>query len=130
LELLRQVGDSPQPAPTLLFLDEPMHATPPTEGAATAMALVHYLAKYSHVRLMITTHYHLLAELERRWPEGFRNISMEATTNPISFSYRLQAGPSFQSIALEMLEKDAFPDALLKDAIEIKNKICMFENNE
>jgi hypothetical protein len=128
LELIQQVAKTQ--TPTLLFLDEPMHATPPIEGAATAMALVHYFAKYPHVRLMCTTHYHLLANLERRSPKTFRNISMEAKLNPIAFSYRLQPGASFQSIAIEMLEKDAFPEALLKDAIEIKNKICLFENNE
>lgn len=127
LELIRDVDGTTKP--TLLFLDEPMNATPPTEGAATAMALIHYLAKQPHVRLMATTHYHLLAELEPREPTLFRNISMEASVQPIAFSYRIRAGPSFQSIAIEMLEKDAFPDTLLADAIEIKNKLCMFENN-
>jgi DNA mismatch repair protein MutS len=126
LELIRIAEEG---HPVLFFLDEPMNATPPTEGAATAMALVKYLATFPNVRLITTTHYHLLAELETVAPKRFRNISMEASTQPIRFTYKIHPGPSFQSIAIEMLEKDAFPEALLKDAIEIKNKICRVENN-
>ena len=116
--------------PMVLFLDEPMNATPPIEGAATAMALVKYLSQFPHVRLVTTTHYHVLSNLETLYPSRFRNVSMEASTNPIQFPYRLRPGPSFQSIAIEMLEKDAFPEELLKDAIEFKNKICRVEDNK
>lgn len=126
LDLIRKAQEG---HPVLFFLDEPMNATPPTEGAATAMALIKYLATFPNVRLITTTHYHLLAELETEIPTHFRNISMEATADPIRFTYKLRPGACFQSIALELLEKDAFPEALLKDAIKIKNKICRLEDN-
>lgn len=116
--------------PILFFLDEPMHATPPIEGASTAMALAKYLGKLPHVNLILTTHYHVLTRLEVLEPKHFHNISMEASlsASDIQFSYRIQSGPSYQSIAIEMLEKDAFPKEMLHDAIEFKNKICRVEN--
>jgi len=126
LELIQRAQEN---HPMILFLDEPMNATPPIEGAATAMALVKYLSQFPHVRLIVTTHYHVLSNLETLCPARFRNVSMEASTHPIQFTYKLKAGPSFQSIAIEMLEKDAFPEELLKDAIEFKNKICRIEDN-
>lgn len=126
LELIRYAQEN---HPMILFLDEPMNATPPIEGAATAMALVKYLSQFPHVRLIVTTHYHVLSNLETLYPARFRNVSMEASTQPIQFTYKLRSGPSFQSIAIEMLEKDAFPEELLKDAIEFKNKICRVEDN-
>jgi hypothetical protein len=116
--------------PILFFLDEPMHATPPIEGASTAMALIKHLGQMPHVKLMITSHYHVLTQLETLHPNHFHNISMEAyiQNKQIYFNYQLRSGPSYQSIAIEMLQKDAFPESMLKDAIEFKNKICRVEN--
>jgi cell division protein FtsL len=128
LELI-QLAQAQPTHPMVLFLDEPMHATPPIEGAATAMALVKYLSQFIHTRLIVTTHYHVLSNLESLYPKRFRNVRMEATLNPIRFTYQLHPGASTQSIAIEMLEKDAFPPELLKDAIEFKNKICRVEDN-
>lgn len=127
-ELIEKAETSEKPV--LFFLDEPMHATPPIEGASTAMALAKYLGQMKHVKLIITTHYHVLTKLESLIPSQFHNISMEANmmNSMIGFNYRLKSGPSYQSIAIEMLEKDAFPESMLNDAIEFKNKICRVEN--
>lgn len=128
-ELIEETADADRPI--LVFLDEPMHATPPIEGASTAMAFAKYLGQKDNVKLIITTHYHVLTNLEKIASQYFRNISMDVNViDPfhIEFSYKLRPGPSYQSIAIEMLEKDAFPKEMLKDAIEIKNKICSVEN--
>lgn len=129
-ELIEKTTQTDPKQPVLLFLDEPMHATPPIEGASTAMAMAKYLGQQSNVTLIITTHYHVLSQLEIMNPKQFRNISMSAHVSPssIQFDYKLRSGPSYQSIAIEMLEKDAFPESMRMDAIEIKNKICRVEN--
>lgn len=116
--------------PTLLFLDEPMHATPPIEGTATAMALLKQVSSIPHVRVLITTHYHPITSMQYLYPNTFINVSMDAKVrdNRIIFDYTLKKGPSFQSIAIEMLERDLFPKSFIQDAIEFKNKICRVEN--
>lgn len=109
-----------------MVLDEPMHATPPTEGAAAAMAFMKGLSRMGRekVRVVVTTHYAPITSLES---EDFINVSMEAMMRngeKITFPYRLRSGPSFQSIALELMqERGAFPGAFVEDALKIKEKI-------
>jgi DNA mismatch repair ATPase MutS len=110
----------------LFLLDEPMHSTPPIEGAATAMATVEKLAEYENVRVLCTTHYHDLARLEKLESSRFMNVSMECVQGRqgFLFPYRLRKGPSFQCIALELLASKQIPEDVVARAIEIKNKIC------
>ena len=109
----------------LMILDEPMHATPPTEGAAAAMAFLSGLITLGDVRVLTTTHYAALTDIG---PE-FVNVSMDAILRPsmpIAFPYELRAGPSFQSIALELLqERGAFTEAdgFIESAVKMKRKI-------
>jgi len=110
-----------------MVLDEPMHATPPTEGAAAAMAFMKGLANMGNVRLIATTHYAAITSLAHEEPHNFINISMEAVLcrgKKIQFPYSLRKGPSYQSIALELMhEQGAFPNAFIQDALKIKEKI-------
>jgi hypothetical protein len=114
--------------PVFMVLDEPMHATPPTEGAAAAMAFLTGLARMGNVRAVVTTHYAHMVTLARADPSAFVNVSMEAhlvANGPsIHFPYRLRHGPSFQSIALELMRiRGTFPDAFIEDALKMKEKI-------
>jgi len=111
----------------LMILDEPMHATPPTEGAAAAMAFLSGLVTLGDVRVLTTTHYAALTDLGAN--ADFVNVSMDAIVRPnepIAFPYSLRAGPSFQSIALELLqERGAFTEAdgFIESAVKMKRKI-------
>ena len=60
----------------LFLMDEPMHSTPPTEGMATAYAVIEYLSKISGISLIITTHFHKLVELEKIYPNGHSDVSL------------------------------------------------------
>jgi DNA mismatch repair protein MutS len=116
------------PGRAVLFLDEPMHSTPPTEGAATAMSVCDFLAALPNVTVLATTHYHVLTQLDHR--AYFTNISMEAIPKPdgaYTFPYKVRPGASFQCIALELLEVEDLPQEIVGGAIEIKNKICAGE---
>lgn len=119
------------------ILDEPMRSTPPTEGAATAAAVVQYLSRLPGIRIVLTSHFAAVTDLAQNDPDRLINVSMAADPAPapapapsapaFTFSYRLRRGPSFQCIALELLQatgKNPLPPAVLASAIEIKNKIC------
>ena len=112
----------------LFVLDEPLHGTPPTEGAAMAYAFCEYLAlNYSKsIRFIVTSHYHSLTELVKLYPNLFMNLSMDVIQldkYEFKFPYKIQNKPSFQSIAIELLGKREFPEELIESAINFKNKL-------
>lgn len=110
----------------LFLMDEPMHSTPPTEGMATAYAVVEYLSSLTGISLIITTHFHKLVSLEELHPDRFINLSVDA--QPIEkgfyFPYKIQRGYSYQCIAIELLDAKEFPATVIDNAIKMKNKIC------
>lgn len=111
----------------MYFLDEPMHSTPPTEGAATAMSIAAHMGSLAGIKLFMTTHYHQVTQLEKMYPDAWMNVSMEAIAQPdggFVFPYKIRKGPSFQCIALEILKDRALPEEIIDNAIEMKNKIC------
>ena len=93
------------------------------------MAFMKGLARMGddHVRVVATTHYAAITSLAVEEANEFINVSMEAVLcegEKIAFPYRLRNGPSFQSIALELMqERGAFPGGFVDDALKIKEKI-------
>jgi hypothetical protein len=113
----------------LFIMDEPMHSTPPIEGMSTAYAVAEFLGNLNGIKLIITTHFHKLIELENNYPDRFINLSVEAIKNndilqPYKFPYKINKGFSKQCIAIELLGKQKFPVDVIKSAIEMKNKLC------
>lgn len=121
-ELINQAEEiSAQGKKAIYFLDEPMHSTPPIEGSATSKAVITYIGSISNVRILVTTHYHDLVSMN---PKLFKNVSMDAIeTNDKTyiFPYKIQSGPSFKCIALELLEANKLPSSIVEEAIKIKN---------
>jgi hypothetical protein len=114
------------------FLDEPMHSTPPAEGASASIATVEFLGQLPGIRVITTTHFFELTQLEKEHPDAFQNISMEAmpTSAGFHFPYRIRKGHSFQCIALELLAGSHIPPELISRAIKWKNKICAVHVND
>ena len=110
----------------LFLMDEPMYSTPPTEGMATAYAVIEYLSKISGISLIITTHFHKLVELEKIYPNKFINLSVDAIPedNGYYFPYKIRNGHSYLCIAIELLDIKDFPKEIIDNAIKMKNKIC------
>lgn len=102
------------------FLDEPMHSTPPVEGAATSRAVIEYIGRLPGVKVLVTTHYHDVTSMDQ---SIFHNVSMDAVLakDAYVFPYKIQRGPSFKCIALELLEKNKLPTPIVKEAIRLKN---------
>lgn len=111
----------------LFVMDEPMHSTPPTEGAATCYAVCEYIGRnYKNTKLIITTHYHSMIDIEKNNKDIFKNISMEAIEidkTHFHFPYQIKNNFSFQCIAIELLGREKFPNQLIDTAIKIKNKL-------
>jgi hypothetical protein len=110
----------------LFLMDEPMHSTPPTEGMATAYAVIEYLSKLDGITLIITTHFHKLVKLEELYPDKFINLSVDAIAhnNKYIFPYKIKRGFSYLCIAIELLDIKEFPSIIIDNAIKMKNKIC------
>jgi hypothetical protein len=122
----KAVSISAQNKRGLFLMDEPMHSTPPTEGMATAYAVIEYLSKLDGISLIITTHFHKLVKLEELYPEKFINLSVDAIphNNRYIFPYKIKRGYSYQCIAIELLDIKEFPTIIIDNAIKMKNKIC------
>jgi hypothetical protein len=121
-ELINQaIQISAQGKRAIYFLDEPMHSTPPIEGSATSKAVIEYIGSIPNVRILVTTHYHELVNMNSLL---FKNISMDAiekADGTYIFPYKIHHGPSFKCIALELLEANKLPSEIVNEAIKNKN---------
>lgn len=116
----------------IYFMDEPFHSTPPLDGSAMLKAFMHYLSSYTNTQMVLTTHYFTLQELEELLPNYFKNICMEAILQKDAsyhFSYQIKKGYSKQSIGIELLKINDFPEALIETALKMKNKIYLEKVN-
>ena len=80
-----------------------------------------YIGSIPNIRILVTTHYHDLVTMK---PRLFKNVSMDAIEQPNGsyvFPYKIQSGPSFKCIALELLEANKLPKEIVIEAIKIKN---------
>jgi len=109
----------------VFILDEPMHSTPPLEAISVAYSITKYLGNLKGIRLIITTHFHKLIELEKN--NNFINLSVSATkiNEKYEFDYKIKKGGSRQTIAIELLEKHKLKEEIINSAIEIKNKLYL-----
>lgn len=111
--------------PTLVAMDEIFSSTNPVEGIAGAYAVVRRLAASATGVAIISTHYLYLARLARECPSVVNyqmpvNLSKDGC---IAFPYKLRRGVCRQFIALELLRRDGFDDALVTDALAVKEHI-------
>ena len=111
----------------VFILDEPMHSTPPLEAISVAYSIAKYLGNLEGIRLIITTHFHNLISLEKKY--NFINLSVSANKidDKYHFDYKIKRGGSRQTIAIELLEKHKLKDEIINSAIEIKNKLYFEE---
>lgn len=113
------------------FLDEPLHSTHPIDGAAMLKALLYYIGKNNNIRVLVTSHYFSIQSIEKEIG-NYNNISVKAVIdnrNNIIFDYKIYKGPSIQTIGIELLRKDNFPENILSDAIKMKNKLYIQKIN-
>lgn len=110
----------------LVVLDELFNSTNPVEGIAAGYSVLKSFARYPGLVSIVSTHYVYLTKLSKQMPSDFTNMQMEVQndhTSGIKFTYKIKTGVSRQYIALELLKRNGFDEAILKDAIELKNKL-------
>jgi len=107
----------------IVFMDEIFNSTNPVEGIAGAYAIAKKLSE--KCKVMITTHFLYLTKLAKTSPYKLLKMNVQEATEAgkVSYPYRVAPGISRQYIALTLLKERGFDEALLNDAIEIKNKL-------
>lgn len=113
------------------FLDEPLHSTHPIDGAAMLKALLYYIGKKNNIKMIVTSHYFSIQSIEKEL-KNYTNLSVKAVIdneNKIIFDYKIYKGSSTQTIGIELLRKDNFPENILNDAIKLKNKLYIQKIN-
>jgi len=99
------------------IFDELYSGTNPTDATKSAYAFLIYLAKYSHVNIMLTTHYLSVCKKLRKH-ENFANYKMEVLTNPetgsFKYTYKLKRGISSIQGAVEILKKMNYPAEIIE----------------
>jgi len=109
----------------IYFLDEPLHSTHPVDGASMLKSLLHYFANKENIKVLVTSHYFSIQDLEQELPNKYHNVSVKAVVCPdtILFNYKINKGSSQQTIGIELLRKQDFPEIILTTATKFKNKI-------
>jgi hypothetical protein len=118
-------GDIPEKSMSILFMDEILNSTNPVEGISGSYAILKKLGQYNNCIVIFTTHYAYLTKLEKITEMLYLNYRMNVLTNGnvIEFPYKLQRGISTQYIALQLLTNEGFNDDIIKDALELKDKL-------
>jgi DNA mismatch repair ATPase MutS len=110
---------------SIYFMDEPLHSTHPVDGASLLASLLEYLGPHEKLRILVTSHYFSIQELEKELPKYYHNLCVKAKieADRIFFDYQLYRGGSEQTVGIELLEKEGFPEKIFSHAAQIKNKI-------
>ena len=104
---------------SLVSLDEIFTSTNYKEGVAGSYSIIKYISdNYPNTLSLITTHYHCLSKLEEISKNRIMNFCFKVNKGLI-YSYKVRKGISEDHVALDLLEKEGFPD----DILNIANKV-------
>ena len=121
IEAIASQGETSNPQPSLVLLDEVGAGTDPAEGSALAIALLKYLAE--QVQLTIaTTHYGELKALKYE-DERFENASVEFDDLSLSPTYRLLWGIPGRSNALTIAQRLGLPREVVEKAQSLMGEV-------
>lgn len=123
-------GRIPDTSMSIIFMDEILNSTNPVEGIAGSYAILKKLGQYKNCIVIFTTHYAYLTKLENMTERLYLNYRMNVNINDtdIQFPYQLQRGISTQYIALQLLTNEGFDKDIIKDALELKDKLTKTTN--
>ena len=106
---------------SLVILDEVGRGTSTYDGMSLAQAILEYFITQIKSYTLFATHYHELAELENREPQGLVNKHMTISENQaeISFGYHLTDGPAEKSYGVQVAKLAGLPKPVVRRACHI-----------
>jgi hypothetical protein len=98
--------------------DEILSSTNVTEGISIGMAICEKFSKMTNNLNIITTHFEELTKNDLF--DNYR-VCVTRENNDITFPYKVERGVAKDKIAIELLRKKGFDNAIIDRAIEIKD---------
>lgn len=110
--ILQNISDN-----SLVILDEVGRGTATYDGLSIAWAIMEYLSKNTKSRILFSTHYHELTELEGKLP-GVKNYKMTVREigNNIVFVRKLMRGSANKSFGIEVAGLAGLPNDIVESA--------------
>jgi DNA mismatch repair ATPase MutS len=100
-----------------VIFDELYSGTNPDEAVKSAVSLLKYLAKFSNVRFMLTTHYLKICKTFRK-SDKISNYKMRVKVNEngnMQYLYTIKRGISKIQGGVEILKMMNYPEEILQD---------------
>ncbi|MFQ5491781.1 MAG: hypothetical protein ACE5GE_13765 [Phycisphaerae bacterium] len=99
------------------LMDEPFRGTNSTEQVAASLAVVEHLIRDEHFYL-VATHEQRITELATGSPAANYHFQEDLGPSGMVFDYRLRTGPAHTRNALRVLEREGYPEDLMRRARE------------
>jgi len=106
---------------TFTIMDELFTGTNPKEGIAASYSVVEYLGNFNNNLNIITTHFMELTDLEKQYPDKFKNMRfhiIKGKDNSFFRSYMIEEGASEQHIAIELLKQKGYNNIIINKALQ------------
>ncbi len=109
---------------SLILLDEVGKGTSTKDGVSIAQAVVEYIHDYIGAKTLFATHYHEIAELEKRL-SGVKNYHFELkeADDEIVFDRKIKRGSLKESYGIKIAELAGLPREVINRAYEISKNI-------
>ena len=109
---------------SLLLMDEIGRGTSTFDGLSIAWAIIEYLSEKLHAKVLFSTHYHELTDLENTL-QGIKNykLTVREVGKSIVFLRKLMRGSANRSFGIEVAGLSGLPDKVVGRAKEILKKL-------
>lgn len=109
---------------SLILLDEVGRGTSTYDGMSIAWSIIEYLSKNIRAKVLFSTHYHELTELEGVL-SGIRNykLTVKEVNNSIVFMRKLMRGSANRSFGIEVAALAGLPDEVVDKAKDLLKRM-------
>ena len=113
---------------SLILFDELGRGTATFDGMALAQSIIEYIHDNTNCKMMFSTHYHELTDLENNL-KYLKNIHVSAheENGNVTFLHKIKDGSVDKSYGLHVAKLANLPDKLIKRASDI---LSVYENKE
>lgn len=102
------------------IMDELFTGTNPKEGIASSYSVCEYMSNFKNSLNIITTHFMQLTDLEKEYPDKFKNMKFYVIKSDNGFirPYTIENGKSEQHIAIELLHNKGYNNVIIERALD------------